>query len=567
MKKLLKKLFASFIWIAKDTRKITLSLIIILGLSVLTSLSGVAMAIVSKSLVDYAIAGNIQNVFMFGIAFGLIILINLGAGALSSMVSAKTQEEFSNNLRQRMFTRISGAEWFRVTKYHSGDILTRLTSDVGTIANGVVSVFPSIIALGVQLMAAFVTLLYYEPYLALTVLVFGPFTVILSRIWGRKLKKIQLKIQESESAYRSFIQESLENITIVKAFRMEERNVETIGTLHSERMQWVLKRNRTGVIASSLLSMGYWLSYFIAFGWGALRLASKAISYGTLTAFLQLIGQIQGPFIGLSRTLPQVISTMASAERLMELEKLEAEKEIKKLHFSPSVALQLQNVSFAYNKDEVIIDDVSFKIDPGEVVALTGPSGEGKTTIIRLLLAFLKPGSGSVVFTDQGGAHYSASASTRDWIAYVPQGNTLFSGTIAANMRSGYAEASEEELIAALKLSCAWEFIEKLPNRLDTVIGENGLGLSEGQAQRIALARAIIRKAPILILDESTSALDFDLELRVLDGIKRLDPPRSCFVITHRLSALQICSRVLKLKEGKIEEIMHAGEAASTAAD
>lgn len=555
MRKLLNKYFSCFIWIAKDTKKHIKSLLLILGCAVVGALSSVAMAIVSKNLVDNATSGNIKYVMYFGIAFGCIILINLGTNAASSMISVRAQEEFSNNLRQRMFARISGAEWKDISRYHSGDILTRLTSDVNAISNGVINVFPGIISLGVQLVAAFITLLYYEPYLAILAFVFGPFTILFSRIWGRKLKKLQIKIQESESAYRSFMQESLENITIVKAFRLEEKNVETIDNLHNDRMQWIIKRNRTSVAASSILAAGYWISYFIAFGWGALRLAQKAISYGTLTAFLQLVGQIQGPFIGLSRTLPQVIATIASAERLIELEKLEMEKQTQKLPFTKSVGVRLRNIDFSYNKDETILNNVTFTIEPGEIVALTGPSGEGKTTIIRLFLALLKPGDGSITFSDYNGIELEASASTRDWISYVPQGNTLFSGTISDNLRNGFTEASDDELISAAQIACAWEFIEKLPDGLNTVIGENGLGLSEGQAQRIALARAIVRRAPVLILDESTSALDMDLEMRVLEGIRNLKPSRSCLVITHRLSALQICSRVLKLKDGIIQEV------------
>lgn len=554
MKKQINRLFASLKWIANEAKGHTRSLLMILCCQVLNSLCGVSMAIVSKSLIDNAIEGNIKYVVYFGVVFSCIIVFSLGTNAISSLISARTHETFSNKLRQRMFARISGSEWSDITRYHSGDILTRLTSDVSTISNGVTSVLPSIISLGVSLVASFATLLYYEPFLAIFAFLFAPFSIIVSRLWGKKIKFFHKKIQESESAYRSFMQESIENITIVKAFRMEERTVEAVETLHNERMNWVVKRNRTGVAASMILAGGYWVSYLIAFGWGAIRLANKAISYGTLTAFLQLIGQIQGPFVGLSRTLPQVVTTISSTERIMELEKMEIEKSKEKLDSRTSVEMSFKDISFSYSKEDIVLDKISLSIKPGEIVALTGPSGEGKTTIIRLCLALLKPDNGSVEFFDSMGNKFSASASTRDWIAYVPQGNTLFSGTIANNLRSGYAEATDDEIIAAAKIACAWEFIEKLPEGLSTIIGENGLGLSEGQAQRLAITRAILRPVPVLILDESTSALDIDLETRVLEGIRNLRPKRSCLVITHRLSALQICSKVLKLKDGSIEE-------------
>lgn len=555
MKRKINELFSCFIWLARETKGHIKSLLILLSIQVISALTGAGMAIVSKNLVDHAIEGKIDYVVYYGIAFGCIIILSLGSNAISSLINARTNELFSNSLRQRMFARISGSEWSDITKYHSGDLLTRLTSDINTISNGVVNVLPSIISLGVSLIASFATLLYYEPYLAIFAVIFSPFSIIVSRLWGRKIKIFHKKIQEAESAYRSYIQESLENITVVKAFRMEEKAVETVETLHNDRMKWVLKRNRTGVAASMILAGGYWLSYLIAFGWGAIGLANKTITYGTLTAFLQLIGQVEAPFIGLSRTLPQVITTISSAERLMELEKMEMERGKDKLDPNTSVELSFKDVSFSYNKDDTVLKNVSLSIKPGEVVAITGPSGEGKTTIIRLCLALLKPDNGSVKFFDSSGNEFPASASTRDWIAYVPQGNTLFSGTIADNLRNGYADATDEEIIAAAKTACAWEFIEKLPDGLDTVIGENGLGLSEGQAQRLALARAILRPVPVLILDEATSALDVDLEMRVLEGIKNLSPKRSCLVITHRLSALQICSRVLRLKDGIIEEI------------
>lgn len=294
------------------------------------------------------------------------------------------------------------------------------------------------------------------------------------------------------------------------------------------------------------------MGYLLAFGWGAVRLAQKAISYGTLTAFLQLVGQVQSPFIGLAYTLPRIIATAASVERIMELEDLEMEKPVEKLPDRFSVEVILDEVDFSYNKEELVLEKASFDLKPGETLALIGPSGEGKTTIIRLILALLKPNRGQLFFRDDMGIDYPVNAATRDWIAYVPQGNTLFSGTIAENLKCGNPIASDDELKEAAIKACAWEFIQKLPDGLNTVLGEHGLGLSEGQAQRISIARAILRNAPVLILDEATSALDMDLEMRVLEGIKNLKPARACLVITHRLSALQMCSRVLKLKDGKI---------------
>jgi ABC-type multidrug transport system, ATPase and permease components len=554
MKSEIKKIFLYYRWFIKYTKEYIPSIIFVLALDIANSLSSVALAIISKHMVDNAISGNLKYVFYFIAIFAGIIAVNMLSNAIASIKAVKVQEAFTNGLRQRLFERICGTEWYEVTRYHSGDILTRLTSDVGTVSNGVVNTFPSIISLLFQMIAAFVTLLTYEPYLAVLAFVLGPITIILSRLWGRKLKSLHIKIQESESLYRSFIQESLEKFTILKAFCMERNKVDTLGNYQNDRMNLILSRNKMNVAASTILSAGYWVGYFLAFGWGAIRLAQKATTFGTLTAFLQLVGQVQQPFVNLAQSLPQVISTVASAGRLMELEELEMEKEGEQVNNKSLVEVIMDGVDFSYNKEDVVLRKASFHMKPCEIFALIGPSGEGKTTIIRLLLALLKPGSGRIVYKDENGIEFQASASTRHLIAYVPQGNTLFSGTIADNLRAGNPEATEEELKDAAIKACAWEFIEKLPEGLDTMLGENGLGLSEGQAQRISIARAILRKVPVLILDEATSALDMELEMRVLEGLKNLQPARTCLVITHRMSALKICSKIVKLKDGILME-------------
>lgn len=551
-----KKYFNYTKWIAKDARPHLSAIIRILLIEVILALVNVANAIASKNLVDNAVNKDMKTAAVVAIIFGGLIIVNLGLRAASSLISTRTLELYSNNLRQRLFDRIAGTEWWDISKYHSGDLLTRLTSDIGNVVNGVVYTLPTIISLGVQLIAAFATLLFYEPTLAILAFILGPVTVIFSRLWGQRLKFLQVKIQESESMYRSFIQESLQNLMIVKAFRLENQTRATIGSLHSERLKWVLERNKTSVIASTMLGSGYWVGYFLAFGWGVFRLSQGTTTFGTMTAFLQLVGQVQGPFIGLSRTLPQVISALASTGRLIEIEELQMEDKACKISLDfDSLGIGFRGVDFSYNKGEMILEKAIAFIKNGEITALIGSSGEGKTTMIRLILSLLKPASGMVYFKTGTGEEITASSSTREWIAYVPQGNTLFSGTIASNLSCGLSGTSEEDLIAAIKASCAWEFIMKLPYGINTVIGEHGLGLSEGQAQRIAIARALIRKSPILILDEATSSLDMDLEMRVLENIRNIKPAPTCLVITHRPSAINICSNILKLNNGNLIEV------------
>jgi len=549
-----KRFFEYIKWIAFSTKVIKRNLILIIILDAFASLASVAIAIFSKNLIDSAVSGVISRAMLYAAIFGTLILGNLGIRAASSVLSVRTYEIHANSMRKRMFSRITMTEWISVTKYHSGDILTRLTSDVGAITTGVVDTLPSIISLSVQLIAAFATLLYYEPMLAILAFILGPFTVLFSRIWGRKLKKLQIKVQESESAYRSFIQEAIENMMIVKAFRLEGKNIDTITELHGKRLDWVMKRNITSVVASTVLGMGYWLGYFLAFCWGTLKLSRGATSFGTLTAFLQLVSQVQGPFIGLAKMIPQIIAAMASTGRLLEIEGLPLEILSTKLPTELKAGINLQNVTFSYKDNNPILEKLTANIQPGEIVGLIGSSGEGKTTLIRILLALLKPDKGSAAFVLEDGKEFMASADTRDWISYVPQGNTLFSGTIEENIKSGFLEASVEEVEAAAQAACAMDFIKELSEGIKSKIGERGIGLSEGQAQRISIARALLRKAPVLILDEATSALDMDSEMRVLNSIHEMKPARTCIVITHRPTALRICSRILRLKDGGLIE-------------
>jgi ABC-type multidrug transport system fused ATPase/permease subunit len=400
----------------------------------------------------------------------------------------------------------------------------------------------------------FFTLFYYSPLLAVFALLVAPVAAVASWWLGRKLKRLQVKVQESEASYRSFLQESLANLLIVKAFANEDYSTEKLTQLREERFFWVFKRTKMGLISSTAMSLSFQVGYIAAFAYGALQISRHMITYGTMSVFLTLVNQVQAPVVQLAQQIPKVVSILASAGRVIELQNIPLEEKLSEQITAQGIGVEISNLTFGYT-EETVLEEVSLDIHPGEFVAIIGESGIGKTTLIRIIMSFMSNIQGQVSFYNEAGETEKANAGTREFIAYVPQGNTLFSGTVRENIRMGNLNATEEELLEALKLASGYEFVMGLPKGLDTVIGERGHGLSEGQAQRIAIARAFVRKAPFLILDEATSALDEATELSVLRGLKRLEPKPTCLIITHRKSILQYCDREIKIDHKKTMEV------------
>ena len=552
-------------WLAKKAKPFIVSIVIIVSLGAVLSLCGVIMAVVSKRIIDLAAGGDRLGAIQAAAAFAAIIVMQVGLQTVLPLVTVRTYETMSNTIRQNIFTHLTRVSWLDYSRYHSGDIITRMTSDLSAVLDGLIYTLADIITLTFQFAAAFLTLLYLEPALAIMAFVLAPVTVVFSYLFTRRIKQHHSNIQEVESQYRSYLQEAIQNMLVVKSFCLEDACAEQIGKLQSRRFHWVLRRNRLGALSGTMLSLGSWAGYFLGFVWGAMGISQGSITFGTMTAFLLLVEQVQVPLVGLAHTLPKIASTFASAERLVEFDRLENEEGYDRAASLKSAGVLLKDVSFGYDTSKLVLDGINAEIMPGQIVALVGTSGEGKTTIIRMLLALLKPDYGRVYITGGNGTVLEASRATRKLISYVPQGNTLFSGTIADNLCIGNIHASRGELEAALRAACAWEFVEELPEGINTVIGERGVGLSEGQAQRIAIARALLHKTPMLILDEATSALDLNTELRVLGEIRCMKPAPTCIIITHRHSALEICHRVLKLEAGRIHEIMHSQRATESA--
>lgn len=537
-------------WIHKHTKGYYGQIFIMTILESAIALIEILSAIAVKHVIDNATEGK-DIVFSLGIVVAITIL-TLILSSVYSIVSVVISEKYSFSIRQKVYKGVLNTCCEDLGKYHSGEIMTRLTSDINIVASGVSELISMLIVLVVQLMAAFGTLLYFDKALALFTLIIAPITAVISVWLGKKMRFLQGKVQRSEEKYRSFMQESIANQLIVKAFCQQENFSDKLNELRTQRLSWILKKNKMSVIANATMSAAYSFVYLVAFAWGTIKLSLGLISYGTLTVFLSLVNKVQDPLVDLAKEFPQIITVLASAGRIIEIENLEKEKYLEDNLEPEKINIEISDLSFGYTED-LVLKKFNTNITAGEFVAIIGESGIGKTTLIRLIMSYLNPYEGEILLTDWKGNSVESNAGAREYISYVPQGNTLFSGTIEDNIRMGKQDATTEEIDEALKAACAYDFVYNLENGINTVLGERGLGLSEGQAQRIAIARALIRKSPLLILDEATSALDEKTELKVLENIKNINPKPTCLLITHRRSVLKFCNRELVLSKTAIE--------------
>ncbi|MDO5291869.1 MAG: ABC transporter ATP-binding protein [bacterium] len=541
-------------WLAHYTKPYLFKICIIMVLNLGTSLLGVLMALVSKEIIDSATSTFSKNItFMLCAYVGITVLVQLFT-IVQTLMSIMLNEKFSFGIRKQIYDKIIRSEWMQISKYHTGDLMTRLTSDAGNVADGIVTTIPQIIKLFAELIIVFFTLFAFSKLLAVFALMLAPLSGIISLFLGRKLKKLQVKVQESEAKYRSFLQESLANVLIIKAFTNEEQSMDKLIRLRDNRFYWVYKKSKLGVIVSTAMSCTFQIGYIGAFTYGVFQISRNVITYGTMTVFLTLVNRVQAPILELAQQLPKVVSIVASAGRIIELQNIPLEKREERTICDQKIGVDVNHLTFGYT-DEPVLEDTELHIRPSEFVAIVGESGIGKTTLIRILMSFLTMNRGEVEFYDAHGHKEPLNASNREFISYVPQGNTLFSGTIRDNLLTGKEDATDDEIIEALKMACAYEFVNELPDGLNTVLGEKGHGLSEGQSQRIAIARAIIRRAPVMILDEATSALDEKTELSVLHSIRSIPARPTCVLITHRRSVLDYCDRELIIQEKKIHSV------------
>lgn len=520
---------------------------------------GVAISLfyvwLSKDLVDTAVEhfqGDLQRqrIISLAIIFTLVSLSRPILTAIKSYLQSRMAVNMTNSLRQRLFDEMLKTEGDVGRKYHSGDMINRMESDVSAVTNAFCAAVPNLFWAGLQFAAAFACVLYVDLRLSLILVVLLPIAAPAGKFIMKKVRKLTLRIKSSDSRIQSHIQESIQHHTLLRTLEYTDGSSQMLGELQDENYSRNLKRIGFSIIARVLMSLAFTLGYLVAFLWGVRGLSTGVVTYGVMTAILQLVGQLQRPLLLASENLPSLLHCTASIDRLMELEDLPKEEAEDALMLGAPAGVRVRNLSFQYpDGEEKVIDNLSFDFKPGSRIAITGRTGIGKTTLLKLILALSRPTSGSIELYDSE-TSVPVSVKTRCNFAYIPQGNTLFSGTVRENLLMGDRNADEERMKEVLHLAAA-DFVMDLPEGLDTICSEAGGGLSEGQAQRIAVARGLLRPGSIVLLDEFSSALDPATEQEMLSRLTAKDglcAGKTMIFITHRESILNFCDSELKFE-------------------
>ena len=488
-----------------------------------------------------------ESALLLGAVMASIIALGFARNWLAAILGVQS----TNKIQRRMFETVLGSVWLGRDRQHTGDTMNRLDRDVRDVTSVISNTLPQALIVTCRLIGAFVFLCVYDARLACALMVITPLFIVLSKFYVRRMRALTRDIRKTDSEIQSIMQESLQHRIMLKTMEQEEGVVERLGLTQQSLSDQIRYRTRFSSVSNALVNIGFAGGYLVAFLWGAWRLEQGLITYGMMLAFIQLVGQIQGPFRDMTRFIPTLVSSLTAGERLMELEQLPQEETCEAIRFKGGCGIRLKDLSYAYDEDyRLIIDRLSYDFPPGSITAVLGETGSGKTTLIRLILALLPPLKGRVEFYD-GDVSAKASPGTRCNLVYVPQGNSLLSGTVRSNLLLGGPDATEREMWDALELAEAG-FVKESDEGLDMPVGESGLGLSEGQAQRIAIARALLRPGRVLLLDEATSALDEETETRVLDNLmgRNADSPTPYTVIcvTHRPAVTAHCNQMLRLK-------------------
>lgn len=542
-------------WIIGVSKGSWLFVFIYAVLSGALSYFGIRTANGMKDVINGAVNSDIELLKKGAFYLLFLVLVQLALKIFNSNIFERAKAKIEIKIRSRVFERIIRKDYAKLSMHHSGDLLNRLNSDVQTICNGVTGLVPNIVSLLTKLITAVVMMISLDPIFAVIFLAGGSLIAVTTRFFRNYLKRIHKQVQQAEGNVTSFFQESITSILVIKVFNAYKQIIKKADELQQKSYKIRIKRATISIFANTGVQMAFSLGYLFACVFGGVRVYQGIINIGELTAILQLVNQISAPLSSLAGVLPTFYGILASAERIIEIEEYPDELDVNetigdvKGFYEKLEKIEFNSITFKYNRD-LIFDDASISIDKGDFAAITGISGIGKSTLLKLLLGVIYPESGEITIKT-GDSSRIADKSTRDLFSYVPQGNMLLSGTLRENITFMCEDRTEEDIRRAIELSCSDEFIKDLPDGLETVIGERGLGLSEGQVQRIAIARAILYDAPILLLDEATSALDEGTEERLLRNLRKLDN-KSCIIITHKPAALNVCNKEIRIEDKKI---------------
>ncbi|MGN0574809.1 MAG: ABC transporter ATP-binding protein [Ruminococcus sp.] len=550
-------------WLSDVVGKYKINVIILSLIQALLGGSGVIYALLLRNGIDSAAEKDKSGFMIALVSVIILVLIQILLRAVARWLEEHSRSTIENILKSRLFETLLKKDYASITNIHSGEWINRLTSDSKVSADGVVDILPGAVGMAVKMIGAFVMLLIIEPKFLFVILPCGGALLLLTYAFRKVLKRLHKSIQEKDGDLRIFLQEHLGSLIIVRSFSTEQRTAEQGRQKMSAHKNARMKRNHFSNLCNIGFSAAMNGMYLVGFAYCGLGIIGGTVSYGTLTAILQLIAQIQYPFANITGYLPKFYAMTASAERLREAENFADDgkeevidsREIEEFYNTEFSAIKADKVCFTYKSTdkESVLYNVSFDIQKGENIAFTGHSGCGKSTVLKLLMCLFRPDSGSIIIQKAEGTETELSSKWHRLFAYVPQGNHLMNGTIKEIITFADAQADDDRIARALKISCADEFVSELENGIDTELGERGAGLSEGQMQRIAIARAIYSDAPILLLDEATSALDEATEKQLLNNLRSMTD-KTVLIVTHRPAALDICDKIIRFTEKEIEE-------------
>lgn len=569
----LKKAFAKLAdtdalkWILKNSRRQGVFIILLTLLNVLIACCSIAISYMLRFVINSAtdntvtdVSAKMDNIFFWGSIFIGLALSQVVSRILSNHLVFRISARLTIDIKSSLYHKMLRKSYAHISKYHTGELLNRLNDDINSISHAITTLVPNIAFIFVKLVGIFVVLFSIDAMFTLVFIGVGVGVFVFSSLFKGAMKSYHKQIMETDGKIRSFMQETLASLMVVKIFKSEDKVEKTASDLQEDNFKRKARRNIISLTTTSAFNLAFNAAYLFGLFFCAVKIANNDpfITYGTLSQVLSLVSQISVPINSLTTIIPLYYTALASAERIMEIENIEDEPLINddsldiKALYSKLTSIEFDNITFKYDRDE-IFDSTSLTVDKGDLLVMTGISGIGKSTLTKLLLGVFPISGGEIYLRFSDGSKISVDANTRRFFSYVPQGNFLLSGTLRDNIAFIKSDATEDEIWAAVRFACA-DFIEDLPKGLDTVIGEKGLGLSEGQVQRVAIARAILSDAPVILLDEATSALDEATELKLLENIKKLSD-KTCILISHKKAANEVCNKEVRIIDKKITVI------------